>query len=125
MNTSHSGGGAGDPSPSSGSAHGSGQQLSFLSSSNQKVSILQVKFIQDEGPLSASNPQKNPGAIKSSVNSRTADKVNDIGVTRNGLVYATEKGEAYLAISMRYQVTGINQSDSAEYYLSQLFATRS
>ena len=50
MNTSHSGGG-GDPSPNSGSAHGS-QQLSFLSSSNQKVSILQVKFIQDEGPLS-------------------------------------------------------------------------
>lgn len=58
------------------------------------------------------------------MSSRSADKVNDIGVTRNGLVYATEKGEAYLAISMRYQVTGINQSDSAEYYLNQLFATR-
>lgn len=42
------------------------------------------------------------------MSSRGADKVNDIGVTRNGLVYATEKGEAYLAISMRYQVTGIN-----------------
>ena len=67
-----------------------------------------MKFIQDEGPLSATNTQKGPGAIKSSVSSRSADKVNDIGVARNGLVYATEKGEAYLAISMRYQVTGIN-----------------
>lgn len=109
MNNSHSGGGAGDPSPSSGSAQAANNpQLSFLSSSNQKVTILQVKFIQDEGPLSSSNPQKSPGVIKSSVSSRSADKVNDIGVTRNGLVYATEKGEAYLAISMRYQVTGIN-----------------
>lgn len=43
MNISHSGSGSGDPSPNSG--HASSQQLSFLSSSNQKVSILQVKFI--------------------------------------------------------------------------------
>lgn len=69
---------------------------------------MQVKFIHEEGPLSSSNPQKNPGAIKSNMNSRSSDKVNDIGVTRNGLVYATEKGEAFLAISMRYQVGGIN-----------------
>ena len=82
--------------------------MSFLSNSNQKVSILQVKFIQDEGPLSLSNTQKRPGDIRSHGNNRSADKVNDIGVTRNGLIYATEKGEAYIAISMRYQITGKN-----------------
>ena len=68
-----------------------------------------MKFIHDEGPTSSSSQQRNPGTIKSSVQSnRAADKVQDIGITRNGMVYATEKGEAYIALAMKYQIAGIS-----------------
>jgi len=55
---------------------------------------------------SASKSQNQTGASKdqrrTGSNSGRNDKIKDIAVTQNGLVYITEKGEVYLAISQSY-----------------------
>jgi len=40
------------------------------------------------------------------------------------MVYATEKGEAYIALAMKYQVAGISQLDSSDYYVNVLYASK-
>jgi len=65
-------------------------QLEAKNSNNQNAS-------KSQNQTGASKDQRRAGGTAG-----RNDKVKDIAVAQNGLVYTTEKGEVYLAISQSY-----------------------